>query len=192
MAHTNLRWQRDKHINQGATSLLPILSHSLPLKNRKHVEIVFNCSTKAGAYGGGEGEQGGQGVPTTSDFMGGGEDPSSVSGKWSPSLLSEFPSDLSYPLARYWGRMEKEWAQGREGSWVLPLAKSRNKGLYLCGMGQDTQNQSLAPGEGVDYEASRKWPSWFLPITGRPAPENGGLGPCGCRVVWKKVKARGS
>lgn len=39
--------EKDKHINQGDSSLLPILSHSLPLKKRKHVEVFFfNCSTK--------------------------------------------------------------------------------------------------------------------------------------------------
>lgn len=31
--------ERDKHINQGDRSLLRILSHSLPLKKRKHLEI---------------------------------------------------------------------------------------------------------------------------------------------------------
>lgn len=47
MAHANLRWQRDKHINQGDRSLLPILkSHSLPLKEKKHLEDFLNCSTK--------------------------------------------------------------------------------------------------------------------------------------------------
>lgn len=33
--------EKDKHINQGDSSLLPILSHSLPLKKRKHVEVFF-------------------------------------------------------------------------------------------------------------------------------------------------------
>lgn len=31
--------ERDKHINQGDRSLLSILSHSLPLKKRKHLEV---------------------------------------------------------------------------------------------------------------------------------------------------------
>lgn len=72
--------ERDKHINQGDRSLLPILKESFSAFEGKKAfgRFFLIAAPRVDACRGGEGEQGGEEVPTTSYLMGGEECLSSV------------------------------------------------------------------------------------------------------------------
>lgn len=87
--------EKDKHINQGDRSLLPILSHSLLLKKRKHVEVFSIAAPRIGAYRSWEGNKWPGGSNNQLSQGRGRVAKLCVLGKWSPLLLSEFLSYLS-------------------------------------------------------------------------------------------------
>lgn len=144
MAHAILRWQRereerDKHINQGDRnmhnrSLLPTLSHSLPLRKRKHLEPLRNVAPKSGAQRVGKGH-GGEGCQQS--LISGGIN---VSELCALGKFIYFTSLRQDPFTWYWGRGERGH-RAEKAAGFFPRSDLGTQGFTYIGIGHETQSQ---------------------------------------------------
>lgn len=135
--------ERDKHINQGDRnhlhnrSLLPILSHSLPLREKKHLEPLRNWSTEwcwKGRSGKGHGSEG-----CRQSLLSGGIRVSDLCalGKWSP----HFQTSQTRPFHMVQGKRRERGYRAEKAAGFFPRSDLGAQGFTYIDVGQETQSQ---------------------------------------------------